>query len=118
MNRIIQSMFACLFAVCAASGALAQLGGGKGGPSESAPAVGASPSTKVACTVTGVNTSAFTFDCQGATKSWTCNVYSTTVFALGSAGATFYDLKVGTNVNVAFHKVGTLFAADNVSLQT
>ena len=117
MNRSIASAaLICGFLLAVPTIACAQLGGGKGGAkSATAPMLGSSPSLPVSCKVDAVDAKAFQFSCTGQQGSQTYQVYSTTVFQLGTAGSSFYDLKTGMAVQVQTHISGTTIVADSVA---
>jgi len=109
-RSIAMATVAGLFLFALATGASAQMGGGRGSPT-----MGAGSSTTVNCAVRSVNTGSSSFTCGGGARgSQPFRVSSTTVFQLGAAGSSFGQLRAGMSVRVEYHNSDAGSVADLV----
>jgi hypothetical protein len=92
---------AATFAVSSASAAPAYHGSPRGGG-----------------TVTARDDAARTFTAARRHRAWTYHVTDTTRFIIAGGEASWSDVKVGTRVQVRWHRAGTQRVADVVAIRT
>ena len=68
-------------------------------------------------TVTARDNAARTFTAARRHRAWTYHVTDKTRFVLGGAGGSWSDVKVGTRVQVRWHRAGSQRVADIVGIR-
>src|SRR5262249_27305833 len=85
-------------------------------PASAAPAYFGSP--RACGTVTARDDEARTFTAARRRRAWTYQVTDKTRFVVGGAQGSWWDVRVGTVVQVRWHRAGTQRVADVVGIRT